>query len=69
MNPLVINVKFGYKYTVVVNSVHIPTPNLEPQQNVLLKALRLQWNLDILQIVTPGDERAPELIVFWTKKK
>ncbi len=39
--------EFSYEYTIIENTENIPL-NLEPKQNVLFMALRVQWNLDIL---------------------
>ncbi len=36
--------EFSYEYTIIVNSENIPL-NLEPKQNALFQALRVQWNL------------------------
>ncbi len=37
--------EFSYEYTIIENTVNIPL-NLEPKQNALFQALRVQWNLE-----------------------
>ncbi len=41
MNPLTINMEFSYKYTIIEKTENTPL-NLEPKQNVLFQALRVQ---------------------------
>ncbi len=56
--------EFSYEYTIIENTENIPL-NLEPKQNALFQALRVQWNLDILYIIPPGAKRPPKFIFFW----
>ncbi len=46
VNPLTIYMEFSSEYIIIENTENIPL-NLEPKQNALFQALRVQWNLDI----------------------
>ncbi len=41
VNPLTINMGFSYEYTIIENTENMPF-NLEPKQNAVFQALRVQ---------------------------
>ncbi len=47
--------EFSYEYTIIENTENIPL-NLEPKQNALFQAIRVQWNLDVPYIIPPVEK-------------
>ncbi len=58
--------EFSYEYTIIENTENIPL-NVEPKQNALFQALRVQWNLDIAYIIPPGGQNTSKIDLLLDK--